>query len=324
MKIENDIGWCDATGNTGIGCRGCELGDECYAKFDTPARLLRAGVFPGYEGQKIETFGKNRTFVPTKKGLSELRRLNKLCICDKCHTTTNWHPQAIGERCRNYYAQGQNDVRRCYGVMRRIRFFPDSNSDWMDWPTEQLAQGLDVIRQAPNVDVILLTKWPELWRERITAAMKSKTGVFDRRLYFWLDEWLRGTPPKHVVVKTSVLGNAKDQPRIEALLKIPAHRRGLSCEPLWDKVVLPWKPDYSENTRTIATIPGIDWVIVGCDSSKKRKGWQHYNENALSVIQQCQAAGVRVWHKQMPVNGGVCNDPAQFPANMRQREFPSL
>lgn len=87
MKIENNISWTDATGNAGIGCRGCELATDCYAMFDTPARVLRAGRWPGYEGQRIETFGKGRTFVPTKKGLSDLRRLNKLCVCDRCHTT---------------------------------------------------------------------------------------------------------------------------------------------------------------------------------------------------------------------------------------------
>lgn len=143
-------------------------------------------------------------------------------------------------------------------------------------------------------------------------------------------------PPKNIIVMTSVLGNAKDQPRIKALLEIPAHRRGLSCEPLWESPDLTdalWKsgcePHCGERCSKDADCPlnplgSIQWVIVGCDSSKKRKGWEHYEENALSIIQQCQSAGVKVWHKQMPVDDKVCGDSAKFPDHMRQREFPSI
>lgn len=43
MKIENSIGWCDATINAVTGCdkvsRGCK---NCYAEVGTRARVLRA------------------------------------------------------------------------------------------------------------------------------------------------------------------------------------------------------------------------------------------------------------------------------------------
>src|ERR1017187_2441622 len=146
MKIENNIGWTDKTDNPGIGCRGCELGDDCYALNDTPARVLRAGAWPGHKGEKIETFGKDRVFVPTKNGLSGLRRLNKLCLCDRCHESEGIG--RLGMSCNR--TQGN-----CAGTLRRIRLFADSNSDFMDWPVEILAPALDEIRLATNVDVIL-------------------------------------------------------------------------------------------------------------------------------------------------------------------------
>lgn len=309
MTLENPIGWCDSTsGGMVIGCRGCELGDDCYAKNDTPARVLRAGNWPSYKGQKIETFGPNSQRIPTKKGLGELARLNKLCICDNCHTT---YPV---ERLRsNFLECGKSDVgatqqdHRCTGRLRRIRFFTDSNSDWLDWPIEQLAQGLDAIRQAPNVDAILLTKWPELFEKRITDVCNYHQTEDD--LKEWCLSWWRGVPPQNVWLLTSCLGNSLDRTRQAALAKIPAAILGLSCEPLWDRVSLPgsWKPA---------------WVIVGCDSSKHHRGWEDYERNAQSLIEQCADAGVAVFVKQMPVNGRVSLNPDEWPEWARVQQFP--
>lgn len=343
-KLENNIGWCDVSGNPGIGCRGCELGHDCYAEHDTPARVLRSGNWPGFIGQKIETFGKDRIFVPTKKGLQMLSRLNELCICEKCRVAVPFD-RLDGERCPV----------ACDGKLRRIRAFCDSNSDWMDWPIDVLARSLDQIRRAPNVDVILLTKWPELWSDRLHQAMRGIHNETDA----WISGWLDGFAPENVIVMTSVLGNALDAKRIKAVLEIPAHRRGLSCEPLWGEPDLliedncsGWccpecgsfniDPEAFTPANDLGQFlcldckhvgdpgadplwkPRIQWLIVGCDSSKHRKGWENYDANARSVIEQARTAGMKVWHKQMPSNGKVSLDPKQFPADMQIREFPSL
>lgn len=315
MKLENNIGWCDVTTNPGIGCRGCELGDDCYAKFDTPARVLRAGKWPGRMGQPTETFGPGRTFVPTKSGLEKLRGWNRLCICDHCHET---HPVAVLE------TSGCNVCGAPITHLRRLRAFCDSNSDWMDWPIEVLAAALEEIRNAPNVDVILLTKWPWLFEERLVAAFSSR--LFDTNclpLKSFIKDWADGKPPHNVITLTSVLGNANDQKRIEGILAMPSARRGLSCEPLWASVTLnsylPRNPKlFSERT---GYAPTIDWIIVGCDSSRKHKGWTEYETNARGIIEQCRAAGVPVYHKQMPVNGRVSLNPNEWPEDLRGREF---
>jgi protein gp37 len=111
-----------------------------------------------------------------------------------------------------------------------------------------------------------------------------------------------------------VLGNALDEKRIEAVLKIPAAVRGLSCEPLWSKPHL-----HSIDAEK------IQWIIVGCDSSKHRKGWEDYEANARGIIQSGHAAGIAVYHKQMPVNGKVSLKLAEFPAeDLRVRKFPKI
>lgn len=317
MILKNNIGWCDVTANPGIGCRGFELGDDCYAKFDTPARVLRAGKWPGYKGQKIETFGPGRTFIPTQKGLSILERLSKLFICDTCHNTFTL-AQAAGALGKCTYC----DLGR--GTIRRIRLFADSNSDWMDWPTKTLAESIERIGNSQNTDVILLTKWPELFSRNIEAAQDYHFDHGSRDCAGWLSDWRKyGIAPKNVWTLTSVLTQKSADRRVPALLDIPSNMRGLSIEPLWDRVEL--EPHWlgaggrsGENYQQ----PQIKWVIVGCDSSKNRKGWKDYNRNELSVIQQCAAAGVACYHKQMPINGRVSLKMSEWPKEFQVRQFP--
>ena len=281
-KLENNIGWCDATGNPVIGCRGCELGVHCYARNDTPARVLRAGSWPGMNGRKVETFGPGSERVPTQKGLGELETLNYLCICDKCHTT--W-PFSLIETSYCHAPVG-NDV--CKGELRRIRYFADSNSDWMDWPIEILAVALDQIRLAPNADVILCTKWPENFKGRIIRVLEwmESQHPSDRNDHFynWLRDWMGGRPPVNIWLLTSIT-TAKTLRRSENLLKIPAAVHSLSMEPLWENIVIP--PEI---------ITRLKWIIVGGESGSNR---QDCGEEALaSIAMQAVAAGVPVYVKQ--------------------------
>lgn len=310
-KLENNIGWCDVTMNPGIGCRGCELGDQCYAKFDTPARVLRAGKWPTRLGQPTETFGKDRVFVPTKEGLKKLRALNKLCICDQCHKTVEIMPvPGTDGSGQNIHCGGHCGGRN----FRRIRAFCDSNSDWMDWPIDVLAEALDEIHMAPNVDVILLTKWPELFEARISKVLEIRARRAGTLEPDWVMNWKNGIPPQNVWVLTSVLGNVFDQKRIENVLKIPAAVRGLSCEPLWDY------PIYGEHL----TAGNFQWIIAGCDSSADKKGWHNYSYNVQRIINVSRIKKIAAYHKQMPINGKVSLDINQFPEWARVRQFPKI
>ena len=278
INLENSIGWTDATGNPVIGCRGCELGDRCYARNDTPARVLRAGMWPGWKGRKVETFGPGSERVPVKKGLSDLRRMNQFCICNKCHST--W-PGSLIET--SYcHAPAGNDV--CKGELRRIRYFADSNSDWMDWPLEQLVSALDDFRLAPNVDVILCTKWPENWKQRLAWVLNRVSGGGNEPLRNWTRAWLNGEPPKNIWLLTSIT-TAKTLRRAEDLLKIPAAVHGLSMEPLWENVII--QP---------GIIARLNWIIVGGESGNRRRDCGA--DALVSIAMQAVAAGVPVYVKQ--------------------------
>ncbi len=286
MKIENSIGWCDETGNKVTGCDkkspGCK---NCYAQVGTRARVLRA--------QGIETWGPKGQRYPVKDFSTKVRRLNKLCVCDKCHEARPWHPQAIGERCRNYAQSGPSSI-RCNGTYRRIRIFADSNSDWLDdkWPIETLADLLKDIHDCPNLDFQLLTKRPENWKKRLQDVVAS--GFNHNEISEPAINWLYNNgAPLNMWIGVSIEDQKRADERIPLLLQIPAKVRFLSVEPLLEKV------DIARSlrpARDTGNYNPINWVIIGGESGKDRRDCGV--EAICDVANQCFNAGVPCFVKQ--------------------------
>jgi protein gp37 len=142
---------------------------------------------------------------------------------------------------------------------------------------------------------------------------------------------------------TSVEDQEQAGKRIPHLLAVPAAVRFLSCEPLLEDLDLtPWlSPDrFPRSIREAETwgdgvpVPsGIAWIVIGGESGPKARpfdlGW------ARSLVAQCRAGGVAAFVKQLgthPVEGGRRpslrdphgGDPAEWPADLRVREFPAI
>ena len=105
---------------------------------------------------------------------------------------------------------------------------------------------------------------------------------------------------------------------------------GVSAEPLLADIDLtdvnccdvldnPWR-DVRRKT--------LDWVIIGCESKGRKVGRlpggteAGYWQAAKSLIDQCRAAGVRVFHKQGAIDGMVSHSPAEWPEWARVQEWP--
>lgn len=273
-KIENGIGWCDATVNALTGCTEVSPGcARCYAKVGTRARVLRA--------QGKETWGAKGERVPVNFE-PVFRRLNKLCVCDSCKEA---HPiEWLTNRSEGLQSLGPIKCRnaKCDGRLRRIRLFADSNSDWLDpkWPVETLARFLDAIRLAPNVDVLLLTKRIELFDLRLQAVRRNTNG--SSGLYAWVLEWSAGKPPSNCWLGVSVEDNPR-RDRIPVLRGTPAAVHFISFEPLLEDLPK-------------LTLDGIDWAIVGAESGKNRRDCGL--EAITSTAMQCVRAGVKLYVKQ--------------------------
>ena len=107
--------------------------------------------------------------------------------------------------------------------------------------------------------------------------------------------------------------------RIEPLLAVKGHgKRFVSVEPMLGRVTIPKK-----------MLKRLDWVIIGCESIGGRVGRLPHDsrhvwiDNALALVDQCKAANVPVFVKQIPgPTGMVCKDVTKFPPSLRHREFP--
>lgn len=168
----------------------------------------------------------------------------------------------------------------------RPRIFT-SLMDWLDpqVPVEWLVDFLKVVHDCQSLDWLLLTKRPELWRERLCAAGPYLTNGFPVN---WLHE---GVAPPNVWFGVTVENQAMADKRIPILLSIPAKVRWLSVEPLLEAVLLDGLHRTEGNTY-----PKLDWVVVGGESGSKRRDCGV--EAIVNVAEQCKAAGVPIFVKQ--------------------------
>lgn len=193
-------------------------------------------------------------------------------------------------------------------------------------------------------------------RAHLFAAALETMGEPPPGCCFPTYDWAEGprwwpTVLPNVWLGVTVENQAAAEERVPHLLRCPARVRFLSLEPLLEDVRLDswWlgkKRKEScggcvEGHDTYADcrgheVGGIGWVIVGGESGPKARpfdlAW------ARSIRDQCKAAGVPVFVKQMGANavqscGPECEhylalhdragaDPAEWPADLRVREMP--
>jgi protein gp37 len=96
--------------------------------------------------------------------------------------------------------------------------------------------------------------------------------------------------------------------KIPQLLQVPGHK-WLSLEPLLSLILIP--QEYLKQ---------IDAVVVGCETGPRRR---YCPEGRIrAIVDQCKAAGVLCFVKQIEVNGKVVHELEQFPKDLRVRELP--
>lgn len=229
---------------------------------------------------------------------------------------------------------------------------------------EDIAAVFGVMAAAPQHTFQVLTKRAERMREwfdwaqyaggeaRNTAAEMCRSAAMDRiehrdaegralpgptrALFGYDDRW--PLPNVHLGVSVEDEPNAR---RIHDLLRTPAAVRFVSYEPAlgevdWPKYIRPkaivdgyrkvqaGMDYYSRCGPTPAHLaaPGVDWVIVGGESGPGARpfdvAW------ARSVVQQCKAAGVPAFCKQMgsrPYDGEAAEPTGNFRTHEGRRQF---
>lgn len=206
-----------------------------------------------------------------------------------------------------------------------------------DVPDKFIDQVFAIMALCPQHTFQVLTKRPERMAEYLNwyefTAERAIEGRVDR-----VDMWGHAmgefdgkpghtrfifNPLPNVWLGTSVEDQPAADERVPHLLRCPAAVRFLSCEPLLGAV------DLQRHHWTATYAHWLSWVIIGCESTsggrvgRLPEGTEEgYWTAARSIIDQCDAAGVPVFHKQAPLNGKVSHEPAEWPEDTRRRDWP--
>lgn len=126
--------------------------------------------------------------------------------------------------------------------------------------------------------------------------------------------WLQLSYPPNVWIGTSCEDQQRANERIPHLLRVPARRRFLSCEPLLGPLDLSaylatceWCGGSLYGDHECYDPAGIDWVIVGGESGHGARPM--HPDWARGLRDQCVAAGVAFFFKQWGEYGPVPQGP---------------
>jgi len=185
---------------------------------------------------------------------------------------------------------------------RRFRVFTNSMADFFEDRRDLDAprlEALEVIRDTPQLDWLILTKRPEKILDLLARAQKIAQGcdsVFpgnETAMTEWLGWWLCGKAPANVWLGATVEDQVRASQRIPALLSVPARARFLSCEPLLGPLDLILKDCWLGYTPTRDL---LHWVIAGGESGPHARPMNP--DWILGLRDQCAAAGVPFLFKQ--------------------------
>lgn len=269
MAENTEIVWCDHTVNFWWGCTKVSPAcANCYAE------------------------GVDSRFHVPKGGLPEER------------LAPHWGPDAPRlVRLSAAAKEAMRYERRAVADGRRFRVFTNSMSDFFEARkdlTLARLEALDVIRQTPHLDWLILTKRPEHILESLRECLVPSYRQERYDLNGWLEAWFAGNPPANVWLGTTVEDQPRANERIPALLRVPAAVRFLSCEPLLGPVNLreaaPWDDFFTDCLDTPDPSCRIHWVICGGESGPKARPM--HPDWARGLRDQCAAAGVPFLFKQ--------------------------
>lgn len=285
-------------------------------------------VSPGCSNCYAETLSKRNPAVLGQWGKGKPRVLAK-----NWRDPVRWNKRQKERSCGYCdFDEAEGDLlAQCPRCAVRPHVFP-SLCDWLDEevPIEWLVRFLQLIRDTPHLDWLLLTKRPELWESRSFEACRYlNDGKYEggtASLLMWLMLWRHGQAPYNVWFGVSAEDHQRANQRIPLLLQIPAKLRWVSLEPLLGPVDLA----EIENALTYYDGPqGVQWLVIGGESGA---GARPCNISWIRQLKDVgRLAGIPVFVKQMGSNpfylkafshpkGG---DPSEWPIDMRVRQFPN-
>ena len=344
MKM-SQIQWCHSTINPAMGCDGCELAPPAgHVRNALVAMLLQ--LLPHVPKADLEAHARGILGNRQLSGFYRDRKeIEANLVAPYKANLSHSAPHILDDVIRR--------STKCYalllGIMRaghpgyadtfeEAKLFPGRMAEAARWPSpsdaEQsakpwLSRCRRMIFVSDMGDALSRNVDLDFLKAEVIDNVVSPNG----RRHFWL--WLTKRPermvqfarwlgerdvawPANLVAMTTVT-SSQTVYRVNQLRQVPAQIRGLSVEPLFGPVDLP--------------LEGIDWIIVGGGSDVLAEPF--HIEWSLSIMEQCQQAGVAFFLKQLGKNpfwggrpvksnhrhGGDWNE---WPTELRVRQVPEV
>jgi protein gp37 len=292
MADKSKIEWCDATWNVAYGCSKVSAGcKNCYAH-----RMISTR-FPHLTGckTKLDIYGE------------EL----------EIESTIGWDNRA-------HFKPERLEIPFHWKKPRRI--FPCSMSDLFheSLTDDQIAAVFGVMAATPQHQYVVLTKRLQRAVEWFTLGLESPETTLPieclnmmakivnstERIRYKIPKW----PLENVIMCASVENQPAVDERVSLLFQIPARWRGVSVEPMLERIDLRhidaeiksplsglfWinalTGKHTDMGRPCQTIRPLDLVVCGAETGPGKRPFK--DEWALDLRDQCKAAGTPFFFKK--------------------------
>lgn len=244
-------------------------------------------------------------------------------------TERTWNPitgcTAISPGCANCYAR-----RMAHRLAGRVGYPAAPNEFDVTLRPERLGEPLSW-RKPSTVFVCSMADLfhkdvPDEWIDEIWATMlltpehtyQVLTKRADRMREFLTAMPIDPVPP-NIWIGVTAEDQQRANERIPYLLQTPAAVRFVSVEPMIGPVDLRPAHDAAYDTG-VCPVVKVGWIIIGAETGPGRRPCRL--EWVRNLVQQCQAAGVAVFVKKLEIDGKVTGNVADWPADLRVREYP--
>lgn len=348
MGSSTGIAWTDATWNPVRGCsrvsEGCR---NCYAEVIASRFSGPGQPFAGIAGSPRRYSSRDGHMKATGQRFGWTGRVE--LVPEKLSEPLRWRkPRRVFVNSMSdlfHEKLGDEDIAAVFGVMAacpHITFQvltkrPERMRAWFRWAAAPASEGPDLYCQREA--------FRALGEEKDEFPMHAVKGTF--RAFSW--------PLPNLWLGVSVEDQKTADARIPLLLETPAAVRFVSYEPalgLVDFRRYVGGPDKDGDCALCGLAwgegmdngcpPGftrLDWIIVGGESGPKARPFDIVW--AFSVVEQCKAAGVPVFVKQLGgyaildrrfIRPGATRrlddragaDPEEWPIDLRVQEFPEV